>query len=215
VIIIKIGDKRIGLIIDKIIGQQDIVLKSLGDILKNIKHISGATILGEGKVVILLDMLEIFETLRKSEDKFQFIAKDENPMIPEIKTKFSKLPVQKEKTILVVDDSKTVANNMRDLLSESGYNVQVAYDGESAYELAKTEKFDLFTVDVMMPKMDGYTLTKKIRDLPQYIKTPVVMVSAKNEKIDMLRGLDSGADDYVTKPFDNDELIALIRRTMN
>ncbi len=210
VIIIKISDKKFGLIIDKIIAQQDIVLKSLGDILKNMKHISGATILGEGKVVILLDMLEIFETIRKIDNA---LAMDS--FVGKLNISKSSKPKQVEEkkiNILVVDDSKTVVANMCEILNTAGYSAEAAYDGIEALEKAKAKKYDLFTVDIMMPKMDGYVLTQKLREMNEYKKVPILMLSSKTEKIDKLRGLDAGADEYMTKPINENELVNIIKK---
>ncbi len=208
VMITKISDKRIGFIIDGLVGQQEIVIKSLGKILKNIKHISGATILGEGNVILILDILGIFNTAKKiieiSSDPY---AKPSGDLIK----RENKIQHKEKKKILITDDSRTMRLTLKSNLQEAGYNVIEAKDGVEALEKVKNEKIDLFTVDVMMPGMSGYDLTKKIRGFSQHTKTPIIIVSSQSEKVDKMRGLDAGADEYIIKPYEKTELINLVK----
>lgn len=111
--------------------------------------------------------------------------------------------------ILIVEDEKALANNLRRGLSEEGYSADVAYDGEEGGFMAETEPYDLIILDIMLPKKDGIAVLKNLRK--EGIKTPVLMLTAKDAVSDKIRGLDSGADDYITKPFDFDELLARVR----
>lgn len=111
--------------------------------------------------------------------------------------------------ILIVEDEKALANNLRRGLSEEGYSADVAYDGEEGGFMAETEPYDLIILDIMLPKKDGITVLKNLRK--EGIKTPVLMLTAKDAVSDKIKGLDTGADDYITKPFDFDELLARIR----
>lgn len=111
--------------------------------------------------------------------------------------------------ILIVEDEKALANNLRRGLSEEGYSVDAAYDGEEGGFMAETEPYDLIILDIMLPKKDGIAVLKNLRK--EGIKTPVLMLTAKDAVSDKIRGLDSGADDYITKPFDFDELLARVR----
>ena len=120
--------------------------------------------------------------------------------------------IQAGKNILVVDDAKTMRRTIAKALKTAGYNVDEAEDGIDALNKAKDKEYDLFTIDILMPRMDGYELTKNLRNLPQYSTTPMIMVSSKSEKIDKLRGLDSGADEYITKPFEKSHLIKMIMK---
>ena len=101
--------------------------------------------------------------------------------------------------ILVVEDEKKVAGFIRRGLKEEGYSVDAAYDGEEGHFLAATNEYDLIILDLMLPKIDGVTLCKKIR--ADKLDTPVIMLTAKDSIKDKVTGLDSGADDYLTKPF--------------
>ena len=110
--------------------------------------------------------------------------------------------------ILVVDDEKTLVKGMKFNLENEGYEVECAYDGAAALELAREGRFDLIILDVMMPEMDGLEACMKIRE---FSNVPIIMLTAKSEDADKLMGFECGADDYVTKPFNILELKARIR----
>jgi len=111
--------------------------------------------------------------------------------------------------ILVIEDEQKVANFIKQGLKEEGYSVDVACDGEEGYLLAKDNEYDVIILDIMLPKMDGITLCKKLR--AEKIFTPILMLTAKDSVKDKVTGLDSGANDYLTKPFSFEELLARIR----
>jgi len=114
--------------------------------------------------------------------------------------------------ILVVEDEKKIADFIKRGLKEEGYAVDSAYDGEQGLFLAKTSDYDLILLDLMLPKLDGHGLFKAIRK--DKILTPVIMLTAKDAVKDKVTGLDSGADDYITKPFAFEELLARIRAVL-
>ncbi len=111
--------------------------------------------------------------------------------------------------ILVVEDEKKIADFVRRGLKEEGYAVDAAYDGEEGLFLAKTNDYDLILLDLMLPKIDGLTVCKKLKEMK--VEAPIIMLTAKNTVKDKVLGLDSGADDYLTKPFAFEELLARIR----
>ena len=110
--------------------------------------------------------------------------------------------------LLVVDDEKTLVNGMKFNLENEGYEVECAYDGAAALDLAREGRFDLIILDVMMPEMDGIEACMKIRE---FSNVPIIMLTAKSEDADKLMGFESGADDYLTKPFNILELKARVR----
>ena len=112
------------------------------------------------------------------------------------------------KKILIVDDEKNIVDILKFNLKKEGFDTLEAYDGEKAVELAMNELPDLILLDVMLPKMDGFTVCKKIR---QSLTTPILMLTAKEEEVDKVLGLELGADDYITKPFSQRELMARIK----
>ena len=110
--------------------------------------------------------------------------------------------------ILVVDDEKTLVKGIKFNLENEGYQVECAYDGAAAVELARNEKFDLLILDVMMPEVDGLEACMRIRE---FSNVPIIMLTAKSEDADKLMGFECGADDYLTKPFNILELKARVR----
>ena len=110
--------------------------------------------------------------------------------------------------ILVVDDEKTLVKGMKFNLENEGYEVECAYDGAAALDLAREGRFDLIILDVMMPEMDGIEACMKIRE---FSNVPIIMLTAKSEDADKIMGFESGADDYLTKPFNILELKARVR----
>lgn len=111
--------------------------------------------------------------------------------------------------ILIVDDEKGLVSALSSLLKQNNYSVDGAFDGEEGLDYALSGIYDLIVLDVMMPKMDGITLLKTLR--AKKIDTPILMLTAKSEIADKIEGLNSGADDYITKPFSTEELLARIK----
>lgn len=115
--------------------------------------------------------------------------------------------------LLVVEDEIKTANTLQRGLEEKGYEVQIAYDGETALMLTGRNKFDVIITDIIVPKINGLEFCKKLRENKNY--TPVIMLTALGLTADKLRGFDSGSDDYLVKPFDFEELLARIRVQAN
>ena len=116
-----------------------------------------------------------------------------------------------EKKILIVDDEKPIVDILKFNLEKEGYKTIEAYDGEQAVEMAYESKPDLIILDVMLPKMDGFSVCKKVR---QKLTCPIIMLTAKEEVVDKIIGLELGADDYMTKPFSIRELTARIKANL-
>ena len=111
--------------------------------------------------------------------------------------------------LLVVEDEIRLAETLAQILKQSKYNVDVAHDGEAGYDCAMSGIYDVIVLDVMLPEMNGFEVVREMRRQKNY--TPVILLTARSEVPDKVKGLDCGADDYLTKPFANDELIARIR----
>jgi len=116
-----------------------------------------------------------------------------------------------KKTILVVDDEKMIRNLLNVNLTKEGYNVIEAVDGVEAVEIATSKKPDLILLDVMIPKLDGLSVCKRIKNI---MNVPILMVTAKDSEVDKILGLELGADDYITKPFSVRELIARVKANL-
>lgn len=119
--------------------------------------------------------------------------------------------------ILVVEDEHRIANSIKKGLEQERYAVDVAYDGTSGFDLASSEEYDLLILDLMLPGLDGISITRQLRQLNNH--TPILILTARGQIEDKVEGLDSGADDYLTKPFSFEEMLArvraLIRRPKN
>jgi len=115
------------------------------------------------------------------------------------------------KKILVVDDEKPIADILKFNLEKEGYSVELAFDGQEGIEKTLKTNPDLILLDIMLPKMDGFAVCKKLR---QDIQTPIIMLTAKEEEVDKVLGLELGADDYITKPFGVRELLARVKANL-
>ncbi len=116
-----------------------------------------------------------------------------------------------DKKILIVDDEKSIVDILKFNLKRDGYTVLEAYDGQEGYDMALSQKPDLILLDVMLPKMDGFEVCKKLRE---HLSTPIIMLTARIEEIDKVLGLELGADDYITKPFSIRELMARVKANL-
>ncbi|EEI22816.1 response regulator receiver domain protein [Limosilactobacillus fermentum ATCC 14931] len=116
-----------------------------------------------------------------------------------------------DKKVLVVDDEKPISDIIKFNLEKEGYEVVVAYDGEEALQKVESESPDLIVLDLMLPKIDGLEVAKQVRAKRS---TPIIMVTAKDSELDKVLGLELGADDYVTKPFSNRELVARVKANL-
>lgn len=112
------------------------------------------------------------------------------------------------KKVLIIEDEKNIVDILKFNLTREGFSTIEAYDGEQGYEMALNEKPDLILLDIMLPKMDGFTVCRRLR---QEISTPILMLTAKEEEVDKVLGLELGADDYITKPFSPRELMARVK----
>ena len=113
--------------------------------------------------------------------------------------------------ILIVEDESAIADLERDYLELSGFEVEVANDGQTGLEKSMSEDYDLIILDLMLPEVDGFEICRQVRAEKN---TPIIMVSAKKDDIDKIRGLGLGADDYMTKPFSPSELVARVKAHM-
>jgi two-component system chemotaxis sensor kinase CheA len=210
VVLTEIGGDIFGLACEHLLGKKEIVIKSLGDLLQSVPCAAGATLLGE-RCAIILDVPAIIGRAMRGSATMSPLP----PAGAAASTGASSQPANDgAPRVLLVEDSDTVRESLRRLLVAAGYDVTIATDGVEGLEQAKRQVFDLVSTDVMMPRMDGYDLTRALRAMPTYKDVPIVMVTSKGERIDRVRGFDAGVDEYITKPHDRQLLVRAIRKLL-
>lgn len=118
------------------------------------------------------------------------------------------------KTIVIADDEPHVLRSLEFILKKQGYNVLTAINGEEAFNRVQESSPDLVFLDIQMPKMDGNAVLRKLRDTPEYASLYVVMITAKGQEVDRLNSLESGANEYITKPYSPRKLISRVREIL-
>lgn len=118
------------------------------------------------------------------------------------------------KKILIVEDEEKLINNLADKLRAEGYDVYTARDGEAGWDLARNNTYDLIVLDIMLPGLDGLSLCRMIRNDPKMLDVPIIILTARGTEVDKIVGLESGADDYIVKPFGLGEFLARVRVQM-
>jgi len=206
VVILGLGASKIGLIVDRFIGQEEIVIKSLGEFLKGIPGIAGATIRGDGRVTLIIDVGSLMKLAKETHNK-----KLVTESIKEAKKKKEK---PEDYTVMIVDDSAMDRKIMRGALEEIGVNIIEAKDGVEALDLLKKNDIDAMLIDIEMPRMDGYTLAQEIRKYNKYRKIPLIAVTSRATKSDRVRGVEVGMNEYITKPYTKEYLINVVRRNL-
>ncbi|MEL6308570.1 MAG: response regulator transcription factor [Chloroflexota bacterium] len=116
--------------------------------------------------------------------------------------------------ILIIEDEQTLVSNLADKLRAEGYNVSVAMDGETGWDKVRAEKPDLLVLDIMLPGLDGLSLCRMVRNENSITATPIIMLTARGTEVDKIVGLESGADDYIVKPFGLGEFLARVRAVL-
>lgn len=208
IIVLVVAEKHIAFSVDKIIGEQEVLVKSLGKQLSRIRNIANATVIGSGRVVPILNVHDLIKTATKI--SVEYLHHETGP---EMKTDNEEEIETKRKSILVAEDSITARMLLKNILETAGYDVKTAVDGVDAFTLLKEGGFDLVVSDVEMPRMNGFDLTSKIRDDKKYSETPVILVTALKSREHKERGIDVGANAYIIKSsFDQSDLLNVIRR---
>ncbi|MCB9420333.1 MAG: hybrid sensor histidine kinase/response regulator [Ardenticatenaceae bacterium] len=204
VVILGAGKWRIAFLVDAVVGQQESVVKSLGRQLSRVRNVTGATILGTGKVIMTLNPTDLLKSARGVKG------------YAILETRMPKGEVEKarQRKILVVDDSMTTRNLEKTILETAGYQVQVATDGMEALQLLQTNgSCDLVVSDVLMPNMDGFQLTAAIRNDAALKEIPVILVTSLEKREDKEKGIEVGADAYIVKStFDQAGLLQTIEQ---
>ena len=195
------NNKKIGFVIDKVINEQEVLVKNFNRQLKRVRNISGATILGSGRVVPILNVADLFKSSTKitsaPQNLYGHSGGDANQV----------------KSILAVDDSITSRTLIKNILEAAGYKVTTAIDGLEGFTKLKEGNYSAVVSDVEMPRLDGFGLTAKIRADKQLSETPVVLVTSLSKREDKEKGIDVGANAYIVKSnFDQSNLLDILDR---
>jgi len=210
VVVLGLGTSKLGLIVDTLVGQEEIVIKSLGDYLKGIEGVAGATIRGDGGVTLIVDVVALMSMARNVKSTALSNVGSESTVSME-KNKAS------DYKVMIVDDSKTDRTIMRKALEPMGITLVEASDGQEALNVLKSgeHNFDAMLVDIEMPRMDGYTLATEIKKYNKYKNLPLIAVTSRTGKSDRMRGVESGMVEYITKPYSADYLSSVVQRNVN
>jgi chemosensory pili system protein ChpA (sensor histidine kinase/response regulator) len=195
VVLVRAGEHSTGLVADELVGSREIVVKSVGPQISSIRGISGATILGDGRIVIILDI----GALVRGEWRARAMA----PAPPKERG-------ERRTFALVVDDSITVRRVTQRLLERNGMRVMTARDGMDAVALLQDNVPDVILLDIEMPRMDGYEVAAHVRNDPRLKDVPIIMVTSRVGEKHRARAIELGVDDYLGKPYQEAQLLDAI-----
>lgn len=207
VVIVGLAEQKIGIIVDYLVGQEEIVIKSLGYYLKGTDGIAGASVRGDGKITLIVDvpaMMEMAKNVKTSAHATQ--AEQTSP----IKSSPS------DYRLLLIDDSLTDLNILKKLIAPLGLTIVEATNGLEGLEILKNsaKPFDAVLVDIEMPKMDGYTFASEVRKYNKFKNLPLIAITSRSSKSDRMRGVECGMTEYITKPCTQDYITSVIKRNI-
>ena len=193
VILVRAGEHSTALITDQLVGSREIVVKTLGPQITGVPGVSGATILGDGSIVVILDVGALVRARRHDDD-------EPVPM------------QQRDERILalVVDDSITVRRVTQRLLERNGMRVLTARDGMDAITVMQDARPDVILLDIEMPRMDGYQFATHVRNDPRVADVPIIMITSRSSEKHRARAIEVGVNDYLSKPYQESQLLAAI-----
>ncbi len=206
VVVLGVGASKVGLIVDGLIGQEEIVIKSLGEYLKGIKGIAGATIRGDGRVTLIVDVAALMKLAKETHS---------NTLATNVVEEKHKKEKPEDYVVLIVDDSNTDRKIMKKSIEPLGFTIKEATNGEEALAILKNDSnIDAALVDIEMPKMDGYTLAQEIRKYNRFKNLPLIAVTSRTTKSDRVRGVEVGMNEYITKPYTPEYLANVLKRNL-
>jgi two-component system chemotaxis sensor kinase CheA len=201
ILVLENEGKRLAIGVDAVLGEEEILVKSLGSQLRRVRNVAGATVLGTGKVVPILRPGDLMKSAAKG-----------------VAAMTGSIPAREDveiarKSVLIVEDSITARTLLKNILETAGYETMSAVDGLDALALLRTEEIDLVVSDVDMPRMNGFDLTSRIRASREFVDLPVVLVTSLDSREDRERGIEAGANAYIVKSsFDQSNLLDVIKR---
>ena len=199
IILVRAGEHSAALLVDEMISSQEIVVKSIGPQLSSIRGISGATILGDGSIVMILDI--------------NALVRAGAPVV-ELKNA-APTPVDERPIALVVDDSITVRRVTEKFLDRNGIRAMTAKDGLDAIRVLQDAKPDIILLDIEMPNMDGYEFATHARNDVRIADVPIIMITSRVGDKHRARAIEIGINDYLGKPYQDSQLLEAIRRLLD
>ncbi|WRA14150.1 chemotaxis histidine kinase/response regulator CheAY2 [Helicobacter pylori] len=208
VVIIGLADQKIGVIVDYLIGQEEVVIKSLGYYLKNTRGIAGATVRGDGKITLIVDVGAMMDMAKSIKVNITTLMNESE------NTKSKNSP--SDYIVLAIDDSSTDRAIIRKCLKPLGITLLEASNGLEGLEMLKNgdKTPDAILVDIEMPKMDGYTFASEVRKYNKFKNLPLIAVTSRVTKTDRMRGVESGMTEYITKPYSGEYLATVVKRSI-
>ncbi|GAA8171388.1 chemotaxis histidine kinase/response regulator CheAY2 [Helicobacter pylori] len=208
VVIIGLADQKIGVIVDYLIGQEEVVIKSLGYYLKNTRGIAGATVRGDGKITLIVDVGAMMDMAKSIKVNITTLMNESE------NTKSKNSP--SDYIVLSIDDSSTDRAIIRKCLKPLGITILEASNGLEGLEMLKNgdKTPDAILVDIEMPKMDGYTFASEVRKYNKFKNLPLIAVTSRVTKTDRMRGVESGMTEYITKPYSGEYLTTVVKRSI-
>lgn len=201
-VILGAGEKRVAFAVEAVLQEQEVLVKNLGQLLSRVRNVAGATVLGSGKPVVILNAPDLLKSAAQA-------GRGPRPTESEAAATLS----EHDKSILVVEDSITARMLLKNILESAGYRVKTAVDGMEAWTTLKSDAFQLVVSDIQMPRLNGFDLTAKIRGDRELNELPVILVTGLASREDRERGIDVGANAYIVKrDFDQSNLLEVIRR---
>lgn len=210
VVVIGLAENKIGVVVDYLVGQEEVVIKSLGYYLKGTEGIAGATVRGDGKITLIVDVAGMMNMAKHVKGTIISSLQEDDKGGKE-KTKPS------DYVILAVDDSQVDRTIIKKYLEPLGVTIVEATNGIEALEIIKNGEYyiDAVLVDIEMPRMDGYTLAAEIRKYNKFKYLPLIAVTSRTTKTDRMRGVESGMTEYITKPYSAEYLVNVVKRNIN
>jgi chemosensory pili system protein ChpA (sensor histidine kinase/response regulator) len=204
VLVVDTGGEQAALLVDSLIVAREVVVKTLGSLVRKVRGVTGATILGDGGIVLIVNTSELFDTHTAGQEKAARPA-----------TAWVRQQRRAGLEVLVVDDSVSVRRVLTNLLRNQGWTTEAARDGMEALELIQSgRKFDAVLLDMEMPRMDGYELLALLRSQPQFATLPIVMLTSRAAEKHRSKAFELGVTEFLVKPYQDEALVAVINRVV-
>ena len=204
VLVVQLGDRRFGLVVDQLLEAREVVVKTLGSLLQRVRSVTGATLMGDGSVVLIINPADLIEEADA--------AKSSQRAAP-------RTPAAQQSQafdMLVVDDSLSVRRVLSSLITSVGWNPIAAKDGVEALEILQrsARRPDVVLLDIEMPRMDGYELTSTLRGQDVYRDLPIIILTSRAGEKHRKKAFDLGVTDYLVKPYQEETLLSVVRRVV-